>query len=207
MASTDYHRKGPNRLLQGMILVSLGIHALVFMHITGIYRSKALNHIELTLQGDPKPFSRTIPRPPQLPKAEVEPDKPKAFQMTPIQLPDVNQLKINPGDIPISPGHMKGIGLPTKQDYYEMVRLKIDRQKKYPNEAASMHKEGKVILSFVINLEGVIRNLKIVKPSPYEVLNEAALQAVRDSNPFLRPPPRLFTDDILIELDVTFDLL
>jgi protein TonB len=207
MPSTDYDRKGPNRLLQGMILVSLGIHAFVFMYITGIYRSKALQYIELTLQGDPKPFSRTIPRPPQLPKAEVEPEKAKTFQVTPVQLPDFNQTKIDPGDILISSSLTERGGLPTKQDYYEMVRLKIDRQKKYPDEAASMHKEGKVILSFVINLEGVIRDLKIVKPSPHEVLNEAALQAVRDSNPFLRPPSRLFKDDILIELDVTFDLL
>ena len=207
MASTDYDRKGPNRLLQGMILVSLGIHALVFMHITGIYRSKALQYIELTLQEDSKPFSRTIPRPPQLPKAEVEPEKPKAFQTTPIQLPDFNQMKIDPGDILISSSPMEGGGLPSKQDYYEMVRLRIDRQKKYPKEAYSMHKEGTVTLSFVINLEGVIRDLKIVKPSLHKVLNEAALQAVRDSNPFSRPPPRLFKDDILIELDVNFDLL
>ena len=70
-----------------------------------------------------------------------------------------------------------------------------------------MHKEGKVILSFVINLEGVIRDLKIVKPSPHEVLNQAALQAVRDCNPFMKPPPRLFKEDILIELDVNFELL
>jgi protein TonB len=207
MASTYYDRKSPNRLLQGMILVSLGIHALVFMHITDIYRSKALQYIELTVQADQKPFSRTIPRPPQLPKAEIEPKKPKAFQMKSIQLPDVNQIKIDPGDILISSSLTEGGGLPTKQDYYEMVRLKIDRQKKYPEEAASMHKEGKVILSFVISLEGVIRDLKIVKPSPHELLNQAALQAVRDSNPFLRPPPRLFKDDVLIELDVTFDLI
>ncbi len=207
IASTDYARRGPNRLLQGMILVSLGIHALVFMHITGIYSSKTLRYIELTLQKDQKPFSRAIPRPPLLPKAEEKPDNAKAFKMTPTQIPDVNQMKIGLGDIPFSSSLTGGVGLSTKQDYYQMVRLRIDREKKYPKEAYSIHKEGKVILSFVIDLEGTIRDLKIVKPCPHKVLNEAALQAVRDSNPFSRPPPRLFKDDIVIELNVTFELL
>ncbi len=207
MASTYYGRKGPNRLLQGMILVSLGIHTLVFMHITGLYRSKALQFIELSLQEDPNRFTRAIPRPPQLPKKEVEPEKPKPFQIAPIQPPDVNQLAIDPNAFRISSNLLEGIGMPTKEDYYEMVRLRIERHKKYPDEAASMHKQGTVILSFVINLEGIMRNLKIVKPSSHEVLNEAALQAVRDCNPFLKPPPRLFKEDILIELDVNFELL
>ncbi len=204
---TDYDRRGPNRLLQAMILVSLGIHALVFMHITGIYRSKALYFIELTLQEDQKPFSRAIPRPPQLPKAEEKPANAKTLQMTPMQLPDAHQMNIDPGNIRISPGLTGGVGLPTKQDYYEMVRLRIEREKKYPKEAYSMHKEGKVVLSFLINLEGVVRDLTIVKPCPHEVLNEAALQAVRDSNPFSKPPPRIFKDDIPFELNVTFELL
>ncbi len=207
MASADYSRRGPNRLLQGMILVSLAIHAFVFMHITGIYRSKALQYIELALQEDSKPFSRAIPRPPQLPSAEMKPDTAKPFLMTPIQLPDLNNMNINPGDIRISSGLVEGVGLPTKQDYYEMVRLRIERGKRYPGEAVSMHKEGKVVVSFVIDLEGFVRDLKIVKPCPHKVLNEAALQAVKDSNPFLRPPPRLFTNDIPFELNVTFELL
>jgi protein TonB len=204
MVLTDYDRRGPNRLLQAMILVSLGIHTLVFMHITGIYRSRALHFIELTLQEDQKPFSRAIPRPPKLPKAE---EKPATFQMTPMPLPDVHQMNIDPGNIRISPGLAGGVGLPTEKDYYEMVRLRIEREKKYPEEAASMHKEGKVVLSFVINLDGFVRDLTIVKPCPHEVLNEAALQAVRDSNPFSRPPPRIFKDDIPFELTVTFELL
>jgi len=205
MASTDYGRRGPNRLLQGMILLSLGIHALVFMYITDLYRSNILQYIELALQEDPKPFSRAIPRPPQLPKEDVKPEKAKAYQMTSNQLPDDNQINIPPGDSLFSTGLMEGVGLPTKQDYYEMVRLKIERHKKYPEEAK--HKEGKVVVSFVINLEGYVRDLRIEKPSPHQVLNEAALQAVRDSNPFLRPPPRLFKEDVPIELTVTFELL
>jgi protein TonB len=207
MVLTDYDRRGPNRLLQAMILVSLGIHALVFMHITGIYRSKALHFIELTLQEDQKPFSRAIPRPPQLPRAEEKPPDAKTFQTMPIQFPDAHQMNIDPGNIGLSAGLTGGIGLPTKQDYYEMVRLRIEREKKYPKEAESMHKEGKVVLSFVINLEGFVRDLTIVKPCPHEVLNQAAVQAVRDSNPFSRPPPRLFKDDIPFELSVNFELL
>ena len=209
MLSMDYGRKRPNRLLQGMILVSLCIHALVIMHITDIYRSRALQYIEFALQEDPKPFSRAIPRPPQAPKAEMKPSHAKLVQMTSLQIPDADQINISQGDFNLSADLTSGIGLglPTKQDYYELVRLRIDQEKKYPKEAQSMHHEGKVTVSFVINLEGYVRELKIVKPCPHKALNEAALQAVRDSNPFSRPPPRLFKEDIVIELNVTFELL
>jgi protein TonB len=203
MASTDYGRRGPNRLLQGMILVSLGIHALVIIHITDIYKLNALQYIEFALQEDQKPIIRSIPRPLQLPKAEVRPGNPKPLQATFAQIPDVNQIKIAPGDSRFSSGLMEGVGLPTQQDYIEMVRLRIDRVKKYPNE--NLH--GTVALSFVINRKGFVQNLKIVKPSPHKVLNDAALQAVRDSNPFPRLPPHLFKDNILIELNVNFELL
>jgi protein TonB len=161
----------------------------------------------LTFQEDQKPFSRAIPRPPQLPKAEEKSPDAKRFQMTPVQLPDINKMNIDPGNIRISAGLKGGVGLPTKQDYYEMVRLRIEREKKYPNEAQSLHKEGKVVLNFVINLEGFVRDLTIVKPCPHKPLNEAALQAVRNSVPFPKPPPRIFKDDIPIELSVTFELL
>lgn len=206
MASTYYVKKGPNRLLQGLIIVSLGIHMLVLMYITDIYRPKALQFIELTLQ-DKKPLIRGIPRPPRLPKEDDKPKKLKEIQVTPIKLPDVNQMWLGRGDNRISGSLMEGVGRLTKEDYYEMVRLRIDREKKYPKEADGSYREGRVTLSFVIKLDGSITNLKIVKPSPYKELNEAALQAVRNSVPFSSPPSSLFKDSFIIELNVTFDLI
>jgi protein TonB len=207
MASMYYVKKGPNRLLQVLIIVSLGIHMLVFMYVTGLYRPKLLQFIELTLQDEKKPLIRGIPRPPQLSKEDDKPKKLKETQVTPIQLPDVNQLRLGRGDSRISSSLMEGVTRLTKEDYYEMVRLRIDREKKYPQEADGSYKEGRVILSFMINLDGSIRDLKIVKPSPYKDLNEAALQAVMNSVPFSKPPSSLFKDSFMIELNVTFDLI
>ena len=70
-------KRNSNRLLQTLIFISLGIHALLFMHISGIYRSQALSYIELTLRDVSKPYSREIPKPrvrtraPKMPEAKT----------------------------------------------------------------------------------------------------------------------------------------
>jgi len=63
MKSVSQKNANPHRLLQALICVSLGIHVLVFMHVSGIYRSRAVSFIELTLQDVSKPYTRNIPRP------------------------------------------------------------------------------------------------------------------------------------------------
>jgi len=48
MRSLYSHEKRPNWLLRGLIGVSLAIHIVIFLHISGLYNSKALSYIELT---------------------------------------------------------------------------------------------------------------------------------------------------------------
>ena len=52
-----------NWLLHGFIVVSFGIHVLIFLHMAGIYENRAMSYIELTLQQVPKPSTRDIPTP------------------------------------------------------------------------------------------------------------------------------------------------
>lgn len=52
-----------NWLLHGFILVSLGIHVLLFLHMAGIYENRAMSYIELSLQQVSKPSTRDIPSP------------------------------------------------------------------------------------------------------------------------------------------------
>ena len=207
MASTGYFGKGPNQLLRGLIIVSLFIHTIIFMHISGLYSPKVLQYIELSLKQEKKSLSRGIPRPPMLARAESKKNSNEtAVRMDSIQLPDLDQVSFGQGDTQLSSSLMEGIGgMSNKDDYYEMIRLKIDQKKKWIKETDGTFKEGVVTLGFVIDLEGNIRGLKIVKPSPYRSLNEAALQAVRDSIPFLKPPHNLFKSEIPFELTVRFN--
>lgn len=62
----------------------------------------------------------------------------------------------------------------TGEGYLEMVRWRIERNNKFTREAALKRRGGVVLIKFVINLDGTISNLQILKPSSMEVLNRQA---------------------------------
>lgn len=47
----------------------------------------------------------------------------------------------------------------------------------------------------------------MVSPAAVEVLNQAALAAVRAAEPFPRPPATLFNGPILVEVSIVFELM
>lgn len=68
----------PNWLFRGLILISLGGHLLLFMHMTYLHRPRDISRIELTLKQISSPFERQIPKP----KHRFEPltDPPEPIQ-------------------------------------------------------------------------------------------------------------------------------
>lgn len=220
-------KRKSNWLLRGLIGVSLAIHIVIFLHISGLYNSKALSYIELTMQNISRPTARAIPRPRHRPK----PPKPrdvkrlKVFQcrmpcfkpikmesaeknlpdslMESISMPDTTSLQIadwSPGTLVASGDYM------TAHSYLEMVRLKIERHKKYPDIARVKNIEGRVVVRFVITPDGGIRKVEVAKRSRNRALDLAALRAVQDAAPFPKPPRRLFKGKIPLELTIVFEL-
>lgn len=59
--SSKYHR--PNWLFRGLILFSVGVHLLLFMQMSHLYRSRDVSRIELTLKQVTSSFKRRIPKP------------------------------------------------------------------------------------------------------------------------------------------------
>jgi len=55
--------KRPNFLLYGFILISLLIHIFIVLHVAGIYESRTISYIELSMQQLAKPDVRKIPKP------------------------------------------------------------------------------------------------------------------------------------------------
>jgi protein TonB len=53
----------PNWLLRGLILLSVGVHLLLLMHMAQLYRPKDISRIELTLRQALSHFQREIPKP------------------------------------------------------------------------------------------------------------------------------------------------
>ncbi len=106
-----------------------------------------------------------------------------------------------------SPGKTGGgTGMATREGYLEMVRKKLDENYRYPDVSDTRAVECVVIVSFIINLDGTIRNLKILKPGPYPEFDRQALQTVKNSAPFLKPPPYIFTGDIPYLLTLYFNV-
>lgn len=218
------HNRRPNWLLRSLLGVSLGIHLIIFMHIAGIYRSNALTYIELTLQGVSKPSIRSIPRPRHRPKAP-QPMDVKRLKIAHRHIPSFKTIKMEPAEKHLLDSLVEGISMPdipptsglniadwnpegleTSSSYLEMVRLKIEQHKSYPDMAKVRQIEGSVTIRFVITPEGEVRALEIAKTSRHLVLDEAALRAVESAAPFPKPPRHLFKGEIPLELTILFEL-
>jgi len=212
------NKKQPNRLMRAMIAVSLALHALIFMHIAGIYQSRALTYIELTLRDTSKPPARAIPRPRirhKAPKAETVNQRKMTVQPLPVPVvtstvqPKADSLTADIGTpaVPVSGWDMSGAPVfATTGDYFDMVRLKIESRKKYPESAREKQIQGRVVVRFLITGDGQISSLEIVKSSRHDVLDKAALEAVRNAAPFPRPPADLFKDALRVEITILFEL-
>ncbi len=204
--------------------ISLGIHIVIFMHISGIYNSNALTYIELTLHNVSKLSPRSIPRPRHRPKAP-QPMDVKRLKITQRQIPSFKPIRIDPAEKGLPDSLMEGISMPdiaagsglniadwspgeldTSYSYLEMVRLKIERHKSYPDTAKVRQIEGSVTIRFIITPEGGVRAVELVKPSRHLFLDTAALNAVKDAAPFPKPPRHLFKGEIPLELTIVFEL-
>jgi protein TonB len=225
-----------NWLLHGFILVSFGIHVLIFLHMAGIYENRAMSYIELTLQQVSKPSTRDIPSPrlrrQQVQKTTVTPIDPKPFQVPKMKLdPVVTRTPTVTNDqipIPQMPDTVSAASVPvtgfsaqpesvadttdvqtqftTARDYFEMLNLRIHSVKKYPESARSRHIQGRVKVKFVLLADGSLKDVQVVKTSRHKNLDEAAVNAVKKAAPFPKPPASLFKTPVTFQVHILFEL-
>ncbi|HAJ91149.1 MAG TPA: energy transducer TonB [Gammaproteobacteria bacterium] len=67
----------------------------------------------------------------------------------------------------------------------------------YPDEARRAGLSGKLIMDVIMNADGTVRNISIMRPSGHKVIDEAATRIVNLAAPF---PP--FPEEILKEADI-----
>ena len=233
MDSWTTPKKPANRLLRGLVLLSTGVHFVLFLHISGLYNKAALQFIELSMEDIGKPFTRAIPRPTLRPKDPDPPPDVKKILVTSTPIAPVKPFQVDPPSGKFFEGLMEGIALPkadaglgrsvgvykiedllnagaeyaTAKSYLEMVVLKIESAKHYPESARSMQQQGRVTVSFTITMAGEVKNAQIVTPCRHEVLNQAALKAVNSASPFPRPPLKFFKADIPMKLNIIFETI
>ena len=219
----------PNWLLRGLIVVSLCIHLLLFLHVSGIYSARALRYIELTLHDVSKPSLRSIPRPRHRPKLLPEQEDIKRLSVTQQLIPQLKPIKMEPPETDLSESLVEAVSVPdipamrelditnwsladayadyaASYSYLDLVRLRIEREKEYPEVARTQKVEGQVVIRFVITPEGGVRALEVAKASNSPELDNAALRAVRDAAPYPKPPRRIFKGEVPLELTIVFEL-
>ena len=80
--------------------------------------------------------------------------------------------------------------------YLEHIKNKIQNVWVYPEEAAQTGQQGRLLVLFSIDKNGDLVRLKLIRSSGYPLLDQAALQAVKDASPF-PPLPKRFNLDVL----------
>jgi protein TonB len=91
----------------------------------------------------------------------------------------------------------------TKEDkyarYMALWRRKVQEigNANYPDKAREEKLSGNLVLDVAINLDGTIREVKVIKPSKYKLLDEAAIRIVHLAAPF-----EPFSSEIRQEIDI-----
>lgn len=65
-----------------------------------------------------------------------------------------------------------------------LLHAEIQAQQHYPDRAVQMEYTGSVTLAFLLFPNGLIEHLKVVKPSGFNMLDDAAVNAINSALPF-----------------------
>jgi len=214
-----------------MIAISGGMHAFVLFPIVDLFKSKSTTYIEFEMREVKKTYHRSIPRPrrrynpPIINDTKAVNVQHRQTQFTPIkpiknQIPKDFHQKINAPSVPGTPdipdiGNLQVANWTpvaatesyfTKKDYFDMVRMRIESNKKYPSRARFRNIEGHVKVSFEIITKGMVQSVKVEKSSGKNILDNAAIDAVKNSSPFPLPPPSLFKLPLKLVIVIVFEL-
>lgn len=214
-------KKRPNYLLHAFIIVSIGIHIIIFLRVTKIYSTHEVSYIELSMRQQSKPNFRTIPKPRLHKKSFRTPDnrlikspalKNNIYEQ--IDIPDFSDPPDLPDNIDIAPCTVPAFKRENPEprfisakEYFEMLNLRVQTFKKYPEFAKLRHIEGRVKLKFVLAKDGTISNLKIIRSSRKKTLDNAAVEAVKKASPFPKPPDFIIKTPVTLTINIVFELV
>jgi protein TonB len=211
-----------NWTLYFLFALSLTLHLGAFICFNGFYKERTETRIEITIQDIVDPTKRVFPKPlnrTRLPaktkdieKLTLEPlsinqvDYSHLKKLETIEVPDFvkSSNPLNTWNPPISTESSDQL---SSHEYLAMVRLRIERHKKYPDAARTRQLEGEVLIYFAITLDGNVEAAKVTRSSGHSILDNAALKAVRNAAPFQKPPAESFKGKIPIEVPIIFELL
>ncbi len=98
-----------------------------------------------------------------------------------------------------------GTGVANAKDLFKAeLSAKIDQHKSYPLVSRRLGQSGQVVIAFTLEQDGSITNARIDQRTLYDLLNEAALKAVREVGKFKAIPKELGVTSMELKIPVNF---
>ncbi|AJC87511.1 energy transduction protein TonB [Campylobacter insulaenigrae NCTC 12927] len=146
--------------------INLAIKHFIQQTQTPINKQTPKNILEQKIPTPNKVINNPIKKP--IPKAN-QPVKskplPKPQQTIPLSQPTVSNSTISSTTI-------------SNNDFLKEIKLAIDNTLVYPRQAQKMRMSGEVLVEFTWTNQQILKNLKVITPSKYKLLNESALQTI-----------------------------
>ena len=95
---------------------------------------------------------------------------------------------------------------PAYQGYQEAIREHIEHHKSFPSQARQKGWEGSVSVRFLLHRDGRVEQIKVTRSSAIALLDEAAIRAVREGNPFPPFPEGIRELSLWFEVPLVFEL-
>lgn len=91
-----------------------------------------------------------------------------------------------------------------RESYLRDVRQRIEANRLYPLSARRHGQEGRVGVAFTVGHAGNLESVELASPCRHRILNQAALEAVRQAAPFPVPPAHLFPNTLVLTVELVF---
>ena len=90
--------------------------------------------------------------------------------------------------------------------YQDMVKQRIEETRRYPLWAKRQGIEGVSYLIFTLLSDGAVQDIRIVRTSGFDILDEEAVSTVKRASPFKRIPEKFNCSSLAMEVALVFRL-
>jgi protein TonB len=147
--------------------------------------------------------SEAVPAPPPPPGPRPQPQKVEKADKTPEE--QVAPATAAPASIPAprAPVNAAPINSPSpsmiaaRQSYNGLLHAQLKRNFRYPRISQQRREEGQVLMRMVLDRDGNLLEVTLLRGSGHERLNREALATARRASPLPVPPPEIMTGDTL----------
>jgi len=184
--------------------------------------------IEVEMDSGPTQSGRNIPRPRsrQTEIAPLDAQPVQAAAAPPVRQPEEHSVPDTPSVQPMADAHgiqtppapdtpLSGVstsaaaasaGFMTEKDYIQLLKMRVEARKTYPDQARERNTQGMVVIQFELGKKGQVSAVRVHKSSGSDILDRAAVMAVQEAAPFPRAPQGMFSYPVRMQVGVSFEL-